>query len=100
MYDEDFLDVPRLPPPTPTPAPAAPGETPPAQPASPGLVNLNTATADQLDDLPGIGPALAQRVIDYRTEHGPFRAVDELARVNGISSAMVDEFRDLVTVSE
>ncbi|WP_364706686.1 ComEA family DNA-binding protein [Streptomyces ossamyceticus] len=53
-----------------------------ASPATP--VSLNTATAEQLDTLPGVGPVLAQHIIAYRTEHGGFRSVDELREVNGI----------------
>uniref|UniRef100_UPI003F49FE13 ComEA family DNA-binding protein n=1 Tax=Streptomyces sp. 1222.5 TaxID=1881026 RepID=UPI003F49FE13 len=53
-----------------------------AGPAAP--VSLNTATADQLDTLPGVGPVLAQHILAYRTEHGGFRSVDELREVNGI----------------
>lgn len=105
VYDEDHLEIPRRPPPTPTPDPdtvraATTGEAGADEPAADGPININTATVDQFDALPGIGPAIAQRIIDYRTEHGPFRSVDELARVNGISSAMVDEFRSQVTVGE
>ncbi|HEY7036736.1 MAG TPA: ComEA family DNA-binding protein [Thermomicrobiales bacterium] len=61
-------------------------------------VNINTATAEMLDTLPGIGPVLAVRIVTYRETHGPFRSVDELAAVDGISLAMVDEIRSLVTV--
>jgi competence protein ComEA len=63
-------------------------------------ININTASVDELDRLPGIGPAIAQRVVEYRAEQGPFRTVDELARVSGISSAMVDELRPEISVSE
>lgn len=62
------------------------------------VVNINTATADELDTLPGIGPALADAIIEYRTEFGPFTSVDELARVPGISPRMVDDMRSLVTI--
>ncbi|MDT0612433.1 ComEA family DNA-binding protein [Streptomyces lancefieldiae] len=61
-----------------------------------GPVSLNTATADQLDTLPGVGPVLAQHIIDYRTQHGGFRSVDELREVNGIGERRFADLRDLV----
>jgi competence protein ComEA len=61
-------------------------------------VNLNTATAQQLDGLPGIGPALAQRIVAYRDQHGGFRTVDELQKVPGIGPAKFEQIKDLVTV--
>jgi competence protein ComEA len=61
-------------------------------------VNLNTATAEQLDALPGVGPATAAAIIDYRTRHGPFDSVDDLLDVRGIGPAKLDGFRDLVVV--
>ncbi|MFI1070519.1 helix-hairpin-helix domain-containing protein [Streptomyces puniciscabiei] len=70
------------------PGPAGPG------PAAP--VSLNTATADQLDALPGVGPVLAQHIIDYRTQHGGFRSVDELREVNGIGDRRFGDLRNLV----
>lgn len=65
-----------------------------AAPAAP--VSLNTATPDQLDTLPGVGPVLAQHIIDYRTQHGGFRSVDELREVNGIGERRFADLRDLV----
>ncbi|HEU0114345.1 MAG TPA: ComEA family DNA-binding protein [Thermomicrobiales bacterium] len=61
-------------------------------------LDLNAASADELDALPGIGPVLAQRIVDDRTTNGPFATVDELARVQGISPRMVDALRGLVVV--
>jgi competence protein ComEA len=69
-----------------------------ADQAGSGLVDVNTANADELDQLPGVGPAIAGRIIAYRDEHGPFRAIEELAGVSGISDRMVDELAPLVTV--
>ncbi|MDX2876155.1 helix-hairpin-helix domain-containing protein [Streptomyces ipomoeae] len=69
---------------------AAPATAPPTP------VSLNTATADQLDTLPGVGPVLAQHIIDYRTQHGGFRSVDELREVNGIGDRRFADLRNLV----
>lgn len=63
-----------------------------------GLVNLNTADAAALETLPGIGPALASRIIAWREANGGFRAVDELLAVSGIGQKTLDGFRDQVTV--
>ncbi|MEU6663743.1 ComEA family DNA-binding protein [Streptomyces sp. NPDC046821] len=65
-----------------------------AAPAGP--IGLNTATVDQLDTLPGVGPVLAQHIIDYRTEHGGFRSVDELREVNGIGDRRFSDLQNLV----
>jgi competence protein ComEA len=77
----------------PVPGSAA-GAGPAGGPATP--VGLNTATADQLDALPGVGPVLAQHIIDYRTRHGGFRSVDELRQVNGIGDRRFSDLRPLV----
>ncbi|WP_436840647.1 helix-hairpin-helix domain-containing protein [Streptomyces griseoloalbus] len=65
-----------------------------AGPAVP--VSLNTATLDQLDTLPGVGPVLAQHIVDYRTRNGGFRSVDELREVNGIGDRRFADLRNLV----
>ena len=59
-------------------------------------IDVNRATLDDLISLPGIGPALAQRIIDYRSEHGPFQSVDELERVSGIGPLTIQGFIDAV----
>ncbi|MEV1064084.1 ComEA family DNA-binding protein [Streptomyces sp. NPDC050263] len=62
----------------------------------PAPVSLNTATVDQLDTLPGVGPVLAQHIVDYRAQHGGFRSVDELREVNGIGERRFADLRNLV----
>ncbi|MEU1115454.1 MULTISPECIES: helix-hairpin-helix domain-containing protein [unclassified Streptomyces] len=61
-----------------------------------GPVSLNTATAEQLDELPGVGPVLAQHILDYRAEHGGFRSIEELREVNGIGDRRFADLQDLV----
>jgi len=68
----------------------------PRSPSSP--LNINTATAAELEQLPGIGPSLAARIVQYRQEHGPFRTVDALLLVSGIGPATLDRIRPLITV--
>lgn len=84
------------------PGPAARGATA-AEGASGGgpasaLVNLNTAEISALDGLPGVGPVLAQRIVDWRTEHGRFTTVDELGEVSGIGEKLLSQIRAKVTV--
>ena len=63
-----------------------------------GPVDVNRATADQLDELPGVGPATAEAIIAHREEHGPFASVDDLLDVRGIGEAKLEQLRELVTV--
>ena len=63
-----------------------------------GPVSLNSATVDQLDALPGIGPVLAQRIVDWRTQHGGFKSVRDLDQVSGIGDTIYAELEPLVTV--
>lgn len=65
---------------------------------APGRVSLNTAGVAELDALPGIGPVLAQRIVDHRAENGPFTAVEQLEDVPGIGPVVFDELADLVSV--
>jgi len=76
-------------------APLARG--PPAQ-GAPAPLNVNSATVAELDALPGIGPAKAAAILQYREQHGPFTAVEELARVPGLGVAAVARLRERVTV--
>jgi competence protein ComEA len=62
-----------------------------------GKIDLNTATAEQLDTLPGVGPATAQKIVADRTANGPFRSVEDLLRVPGIGPAKLEALKDLVT---
>lgn len=63
------------------------------------LIDINTANASQLEELPGVGPAIAQRIIDHREANGPFRSVDDLMEVSGIGPATLEKIRDQATVS-
>jgi competence protein ComEA len=64
---------------------------------TPQPLNINTASADELDELPGIGEVIAARIVEYRESHGAFSSVDELAEVDGISERMVNDLRPLIT---
>jgi competence protein ComEA len=88
---------PAAPAPAPVPVPGMGGSVaggPAGTAAAP--VSLNTATVDQLDTLPGVGPVLAQHIVDYRTQHGGFRSVNELREVNGIGDRRFADLRNLV----
>jgi competence protein ComEA len=78
-------------------APLAPGAATP-QAGTTAPVRLNTATVQELDSLPGIGPVLAQRIVDWRTTHQRFTSVEELGEVSGIGEATLADLRPLVTL--
>ena len=105
LQDGDQVVVPAL---APT---AAPNSAPPTAsagagsavgtpaPAGGNRININTATLEQLETLPHIGPALAQRIVDYRTAHGAFRAIEDVMQVSGIGPATFGAIKDLITVN-
>ena len=76
---------------------AAPDQASGGEPG--GKVNLNTATQDQLDTLPGVGEVTAKRIVDWRTQHGAFSSVEQLQEVDGIGATRFSRLRDQVTVS-
>lgn len=76
----------------------APGASDAGGAGTGGKVNLNTADAAELDTLPKVGPVLAQRIVDWRKEHGPFKTVDELDAVDGVGPKMLEALLPLVTV--
>jgi len=86
--------------PVPASAASVPGGADvPAGSADPGPVDLNTATLEQLQSLPGVGPVLAQHILDWRTQHGRFASIDQLNEVSGIGTVKFAALRPLVTCS-
>jgi competence protein ComEA len=67
-----------------------------AAPAASPVINLNTASEADLDSLPGIGPVLAKRIVEYREQYGPFQTADDLLRVKGIGASLLDKIRALI----
>lgn len=79
------------------------GSVPSGNPAAPGtpgagLLDLNTATAAELDELPGVGPVMAKAIVDWRTQNGGFRSVEQLNDVSGVGDARFAQLKDLVRV--
>ncbi|AEB99969.1 ComEA family DNA-binding protein [Selenomonas sputigena] len=69
-----------------------------ARPLPEGMVNINTADEKELDKLPGIGPAMAKRIIEYRTENGAFQSPEEIKRVKGIGDAKYEKMKDKIAL--
>ncbi len=86
----------------------APPKSPPVSPSSGAevdispegnLININTASQETLETLPGIGPSLAASIITYRQEHGPFASIEEIQNVSGIGPAKFEKIKALITVA-
>lgn len=92
LSDQMQVDVPRIgeavPPPSDGASPAA----------APAVININTASVEELDKLPGIGPATAQLIIDYRTKNGPFKTIEDINSVPRIGDALYAKIKDQITV--
>lgn len=105
LQNGDKLTIPSRAPIVSKDAPSAAGSAQPAQTpvsaalvAPSGKINLNTAMQAELESLPGIGPALAQRILDYRAEIGKFTTIEELQEVRGIGDVIFSRLEELVTV--
>ena len=92
------VGVPAAPDAAPVPAPGGPPAPGGAPGASTGKVDLNAATVEQLDALPGVGPVMAQRILEWRTRHGRFTRVEQLREIEGIGERRFAQLRELVTV--
>jgi competence protein ComEA len=77
-------------------APPPPGGSPPD--GVTGKININTASVEKLDKLPGIGPAIASAIVDYRTQNGPFKTIEDINAVKGIGDALFEKIKDQITV--
>jgi competence protein ComEA len=92
LADQQQVYVPRkgeaAPPPPDGAAPAAAAE----------MININTASVEELDKLPGIGPSIAKAIIDYRTTKGPFKQIEDINEVKGIGDALYAKIKDQITV--
>jgi competence protein ComEA len=98
VHDEEQIYVPQK-------GEESPPVSPPSGPSLPspssqgsGKVNINTATAEELSTLPGIGPTKAQSIIDYRTTSGPFQSIEDIKKVRGIGDATFEKLKDKITV--
>lgn len=72
----------------------------PVSKASANKININTASVEELQELPRIGPKVAQRIVDFRKEHGRFKRIEEIMKVKGIGESTFERIKDLITVGE
>jgi competence protein ComEA len=98
LVDGEQIPVGIRAPAAPAPSAPAPGGSGAPEGPSGAPLDLNAATPDQLDDLPGVGPVLAQRIVAYRTQHGGFRSVEQLQDVSGIGSHRFADLKPMVRV--
>lgn len=85
----------------PAPSPqqgAIPGDSTGENPSDHGLLNINTATESELEELPGVGPAIASRIVEHRTTNGAFTSIEQLQDVKGIGPAIFEKLRERITV--
>jgi competence protein ComEA len=97
VQDALHIHVPRIGEPPAASTAAAGPAAPPASTAA-AIININTASAAELEALPGIGEALARRIVEYRTSNGPFAAVEDIQNVRGIGATMFAELRSRITI--
>lgn len=94
LHDGEHIHVPRI---GETPTAAPDGSAADAEPVLTGLVNINVATQEELELLPGIGPVIAQRIVEYRETYGPFSTIEAIQNVPGIGPAKFEDIRDWIT---
>lgn len=105
LQDGDLIWIPAIPQPLANPPANIATETPKdsrlltPSAASDGLININMATLEKLDTLPGIGPVKAQNIIDHRDTNGPFMTIEAIQEVNGIGPVTYERLKDLITVA-
>jgi competence protein ComEA len=99
VCDQQQIYVPRLGEENlPLPSPPSPPTSTSGSVQATDKVNINTATVEELDTLPGIGPAIAQRIIEYRQTNGPFQSIADIKKVSGIGDKLFEQLKDLITV--
>ncbi len=99
ISDGEWISVPER---MPTTGPGTPAFAPPRASDLPvgvgGRININNASAEQLDALPGIGPVLAKRIVEYRVANGPFKQIEDIKKVKGIGDSVLNDIRDLISI--